>query len=143
LTDPQLFPEPYRLKTTFGSVHLKTNPNTNTTFNALLTTASADRQDSANERRKSNPSGPFEMIRRGSGSGFPSIFNSMEIPEMRGDACDHNVSLEDGHGPGSGLAQQQIRPSTRTSEEELDEEQLDLYVNEILGGVADMEEMGS
>jgi hypothetical protein len=148
LTEPQLFPEPYRLKTTFGSVHLKTTPNSNTTFNALLSTSSPcsagdHRHDSStsngkqeSERKRSNTTNAFEMIRRGSGSGFPTLFNSMEIPEMKGGegSCDQSFGLEEG---------QQIRPTVRSSEEELDEEQLDHYVNEILGGVADMEEVGN
>jgi hypothetical protein len=60
----------------------------------------------------------------------------MEIPTMRDTAAD----VESGQ---SQLQQQRhLQPRSREElDEEDDEEQLELYVNDILGGVADMEEI--
>lgn len=147
MTDPQIFPEPYRLNTTFGSVHLKSP--SNSTFNALLSSDGPDGVTSGGsssvadinkpqpvERRKSNP---FEIIRRGS---FSKNFTSMEIPTMK----DSHGDVEDGHR--LGFSSSHLHPPLPTvippslppqSEDEIDEEQLDMDVNDILGGVADME----
>ena len=60
----------------------------------------------------------------------------MEIPTMR-DSADVFSSAENGQ-------QRQLHPrSPEELDEEDDEEQLEMYVNDILGGVADIEEVGS
>jgi hypothetical protein len=162
LTEPQLFPEPYRIKSTFGSIHL-TNPNpSSTTFNALLsptltnmnTITTPDADGSGTVRRRSHNELSFEKLRRNSfAENIVSHFTSMEIPDMKdiqNNSMSRNPVSEDLEGalqtpsrehlasltPGF---QQTPVPKTYT-EDELDEEQLDMCVNEILGGLADLEE---
>lgn len=96
------------------------------------------------ERRRSHNESTFEMIRRGSFSAdtLLSTFTSMEIPDMKELLPQQSID-EDVENSMNNITNSNNNeiPTRKMTEDEIDDEQLDMCVNEILGGIADMEEI--
>lgn len=139
LTEPHLFPESYRLKSTFGSIHLKESPaGSSTTFNALISPDQGSiRRGSATEETTRRRSFTETML-----SFFPGMESSSSHPLEQ----DADIERSGGQStfietPEMAIAREPTIQSMLSEEEKYDEDQLDQFVNEVLEGVADLEEV--